>query len=1132
MSDDAGADRPLDAPTLVTRRGAVAWMTRNHVAANLLMLAFIVGGLLVASRVKQEVFPEFTVDRVSVSVPYPGASPAEVEQGILLSIEDQVRGLDGVKEVTSTANEGSGNVSVELLTSADKGKALQDVKNAVDRIRSFPEDAERPVVSMVQVRNRVISLMVTGDTDRRVLRELAEGVRDELINRGDVTLVELGSVPRLEIAIEVPDETLRALDLTLADIARTVRASAVELPAGAIKTPGGEVLMRTQERRDVGAEFADIPIATTPEGTRVLIGDVATVRDGFEDTDNETFFDGKPAVQIDVYRVGQETPTSISNAVLAYVADAAGTMPDGIDLIPWDDDSEEFRDRMKLLLKNAFLGLILVLLLLGLFLEPRLAFWVTLGIPISILGAFLIIPFTGASVNMISLFAFIVTLGIIVDDAVVMGENIYARREQGMPALDAAILGAREIAGPITFAVLTNIAAFMPLMFVPGAAGNLFGQIPAVTIAVFIVSLVESIFVLPAHLSHRGADTAFWRIASVPSQVFGRLLAQFVDWVYEPLLRIALRGRYITAATGVATLILCAMFVRSGGLPFTFIPRIEGDTVTARATLPFGVPVETAREIQARLVAAVDEAIGASGQDDIVRGRVTTIGSFPSGGGPGGPPSTGGGGAHLVGVQVRLVPSSERTMGAVDFSRLWREAVGEVPGVESLSFRAEIGAGGEAIDIQLTHRDADTLDRAAVILGESLREFNGVTDVDDGVAAGKPQLDVRIRPEARSLGVTASDIARQLRGGFFGIEALRQQRGRNEIRVLVRLPESERRTLNTLENMTIRPNGGGEIPLGSAVTFEEGRSYTQIRRKEGRRIKNITADVEDGVTSADTVLQEVRNNVLPDLLAAHPGLGFSLEGEQNDRRESLSSLAIGFPMAMLAIYALLAIPFRSYVQPLLVMAAIPFGAIGAVIGHWLLGYGLSIMSMFGVIALAGVAVNDSLVLVFTANRLRDRADAAGGAGMTEQEGARGLAPFEAVVQAGKRRFRPILLTSLTTFFGLAPMIFETSVQARFLIPMALSLGFGILFATVVILVLLPSLYLILEDGQSALRQTVEAADSWRPRPDAGAGAGGGGGTGTGTGAGMNARSGAAGPAATATRSPQSPDAGAGAGGAG
>jgi len=1031
-------------------RGPIAWMARNHVAANILMVIFIAGGLLFSSGVKQEVFPEFSVDMVSISVPYPGASPAEVEQGILLSIEDEVRGLDGVKEVTGRAAEGVGSVAVELLTSANPQKALQDVKNAVDSILSFPEDAERPVVSLVEQRNQVLTLILYGDEEEHALRELAERTREELLALEEITLVELAAVPRYEIAIEVPQAALRAYDLTLPQIGMLVRESALELPAGGVRTEGGEVLLRTQERRDFAHEYLDVPVATTPDGTLVRLGDIARIHEDFEETDQEAFYRGKRAMRLNVFRVGDETPQEVSDAVREFVAEAHAELPPGVDYAIWNDSSEIYRDRMRLLLKNAILGLALVLLILGLFVDPRLAFWVTLGIPISILGSFLFIPFTGASINMISLFAFIITLGIIVDDAVVMGENIYEKRQRGMPFLRAAIEGAHEISGPIVFAVLTNIVAFMPLFFVPGSTGNLFRQIPAIVVAVFVVSLVESLFILPSHLSHRGKDSLFWRVVGLPNRAFSRVLRFVIDRLYTPQVYVLAKYRYATIATGTALLLLALGTVAGGHLRFTFLPRIDSDLVTAQATLPFGVPVERSREVQARIVEAAHRAVDRSGGDAIVRGIYTQIGS-PLDEGPGAPPTVlGASGSHLVGVQINLVPSNQREISGVELADAWREATGEIAGVESLSFSAEITAGGgTAIEVQLSHRDTDTLERAATELAAELAGYAGVEEIDDGYARGKHQLSFRVDPEARSLGITAFDLAQQVRGAFYGFDAIRQQRGRNEVKVKVRLPEEERSTLHTVEELIVRTPEGGEVPLREAARVEAGYAYTDIRRQDGRRVVSVSADVDEDLSNANKILASLEENELPALLARYPGLSYTFEGAQATQRESLSALAAGFALALIVMYGLLAVPFKSYFQPLIVLIAIPFGFIGAVIGHFLLGFGLSLISLFGLIALAGVVVNDSLVLVVTANRLREQEE--------------GTTAYDAVCRAGIRRFRPILLTSLTTFFGLAPMIFETSVQARFLIPMAISIGFGILFGTVIILGMVPALYLFLED---------------------------------------------------------------------
>ncbi len=1049
--------------------GPIAWMARNHVAANLMMLLFLVGGLMLSTRVKQEIFPEFTADTITVSVLHRGASPAEVEQGVILSIEDEVRGLDGVKEVRATATESRAKVTIELLTGADTGKALQDVKNAVDSILSFPEEAERPIVSLSKMRNLVLTLLVHGSQDEQTLRDLAERIRDELLQRPGVTLIELAAARPLEISLEVPQRNLRAYNLTLDRIAREVREAAIELPAGGVKTPGGEVLLRTQERRDFAREYANIPVAAAPDGSQILVGDIAHIHDGFEETDVEAVFNGQRAVRIQIFRVGNESPQSVSDTVRAYVAEIEPDLPPGIGLAVWNDRSEVYRDRVNLLVKNAFLGLVLVLLLLGIFLDPKLAFWVTLGIPISILGSFLFLPLTGASINMISLFAFIITLGIVVDDAVVVGENVYERRERGMPFLQAAIEGARDIAGPVLFAVLTNIVAFLPLAFVPGTFGRFFGQIPAVVVAVFVVSLIESLFILPAHLSHQTQENRVWAVLGKPRRIFNDLLQRCMKQGYQPFLRLALANRYTTLATGIALLILAGGAIGGGHVPFSFIPRIDTDVVAAQATLPFGVPMETSRRVQHQLLTAAAATVEEHGGADILEGTYALIGaSLPSFG----PPRTEGvGGSHLVGVQVSLVSSDQREIGSLEFVDAWRAASRHIVGIETLTFEAETNVSeGADIDIQLTHRDRPTLEAAATELAQVLAGYAGVRDIDDGFARGKPQLSLTLKPEARSLGINATDLARQVRSAFYGAEALRQQRGRNEVRVMVRLPENERRTAHTVERLMLRTAGGGEIPLFQAADVERGRAYTEIRRREGRRIIAVTAGVDKSTANTSTIMAEVLSRELPVLMQKYPGLSYALEGEELSRQESLEALGIGFAFALLGIYGLLAVPFRSYVQPVLVMLSIPFGIIGALLGLILLGHDLSVISLFGIVALSGVVINDSLVLVVTANSMR-----------TTQQ----LSASEAISQAGTRRFRPILLTSLTTFFGLTPMIFETSVQARFLVPMAISLGFGILFATAIILVLLPASYLILEDLQqlpSALRTLFRQHSPARPDP--------------------------------------------------
>ena len=1053
------------------RSGPIAWMATHPVAANLLMIALLAGGFLSALRIKQEVFPEFSLDVVGISIPYPGASPGEIETGVLMVTEDAVRGIEGVKRITSTASEGRGSVSVELLSSADIDRALQDVKNAVDRIVTFPEDIERPTVSLLENRNKVVTLAVLGPYSEGTLRDTAERVRDDLSSREDVTLTELGAVKGLEISVEIPSGTLRTYGLTPEDVARRIRATAVEVPAGSIKTEGGEVLIRTTERREYGREFAEIPIISRPDGSVVRLGEIAEITDGFQDVDLYDTVDGLPAVTIEVYRVGDETPVSISDATKAYLAELAPELPEGMQVRIISDESVIFRGRVELLLRNASLGLVLVLLMLGLFLEPRLAFWVTLGIPISILGSFLFLSQTEASINMISLFAFIVTLGIIVDDAVVVGENIYEKRERGMSAMQASIEGAREIAAPVTFAVLTNIVAFMPMLFVPGASGKLYLQIPAVAISVFLISLVESLLILPAHLAHSPKRTLFWRIVSLPSDRFSRLLNVFIERVYGPVVRLATREHYLTVSIGVTMLILCLAVVVGGWIPFNFMPKIDADFVTVNARLPVGVPVERTDQVRARLMTALEETIEEVGGRQSIESVRALVGGRITGMGPMGGSSINS--ANQLGIRVELAPEDRRTISAVEFSRLWQANTGDLAGLENLTFDSEIGrSAGAAIDVQLSHKDRAILDAASLEVADALRTFEGVSGIDAGVARGKSQLNYELTQEARSLGIDSAQLARQTRSYLYGSEALRQQRGRNEIRVMVRLPEAERETLHTLENLLLRAPDGTEIPLNEAVDVTVGRAYTSIKRTDGRRINAVTAEVDPLEISGNEVVAVLESDVLPPLLRKYPGLSWSFEGEQSEQTDSLASLGMGFAYALFGIYALLAIAFRSWAQPLIVMTAIPFGIIGAVGGHLLLGYGLSLISLFGIIALAGVVVNDSLVLLVTVNDLRRRNP--------------DLPVRELVCRAGARRFRPILLTSVTTFCGLLPMIFETSVQARFLIPMAISIAFGILFATFIILLIVPALYLVLEDlvrFRSWLFGTLEEEPPRTPQPD-------------------------------------------------
>ncbi len=1040
-------------------RGSLAWMAKNGVAANVLMLGLIVGGLAtLASGLKQEVFPEMDLDEVMVLVAYPGASPAEVEQGVVLAIEEAAAGLDGVKEVRASATEGAATINIELLLGADTDRALNDIKSAIDRITSFPENAERPTVSVISNRQQVLSVVLYGDVDEATLRALAEDTRRTLLHDDRITSVELSGVRPLEISVEVPQARLRQHGLTLTNIADRIRAASVELPGGGVKTDGGEVLLRTTERRDRGEEFGQIIVLSLPDGSQVRLRDIAVVKDGFRETDQEATFNGKRAAMINVFRVGGQTPLEVAAAAKEHVAQLEQTLPRGLSVATWFDRSEMYEGRIGLLLGNARIGLLLVLMILALFLEARLAFWVTLGIPVSFAGALLFFPIGDVSVNMLSLFAFIIALGMVVDDAIVVGEAIYKERLEGKPPLAAAIAGVKEVAHPVVFSVLTTCVAFAPLLFVPGIAGKFFRVIPVVVIAVLLISLIESLFVLPAHVAHPMPawlrvvlSPYLWVMRRLAKLEMPRRLQRYVDGSYLPILRKAIDWRYFTVACGVAVAIVTAGFV-VGRVPFTFLPKIDGDVISAQLKMPGGTPVAETARITKRIAAAAraimeDERPSEKYPMPISRGLYEQTGARlsiePDSEGPARKE-----GSHLSTVMAYLVDQDDRRITTGEFVRRWREGIGEIAGVDSLVFVYGDGISpGKPLDFELTHDDLDTLELAARRLAREMGAYRGLADIDSGVVRGKEQLDFRLTDAAVAQGLTEIELARQVRAAFFGAEAVRQQRGRDEVRVYVRLPLEERRSLYHVEELVMRTPTGGEMPFSQAAEVTRGRAHTIINRVDGRRSINVTSDVSGKDTNANWIVSAIRKREMPQLLADVPGLEFALGGEMARQAEVLKSLTLGFFIALIVMFSILAVAFRSYSQPLLVMSAIPFGAVGAVWGHVLMGFDLSLVSVMGVVALSGVLCNDSLILIVSINRNRES----------------GMGLSDAVVAACRRRFRPIFLTSVTTFFGLAPMMFETSVQARFLVPMAIALGFGVLFATLIMLLIVPCNFLILED---------------------------------------------------------------------
>ena len=825
-------------------RGPIAWMAGHSVTANLLMLVFLVGGVIWGSRIKQEVFPDFDLDIVNITVPYPGASPEEVERGIVLAVEEAVQGLEGIKEMSASAQEGVGKVTVEILEGENIQRLAQDIQNEVDRISSFPEEAEDPVVVIAQRKRYVVSMALHGDQSEWDLREVAEDIRDRLIQDPDITQVEMEGVRSYEISIELSQATLRAYNLTLEEVAQRIGRASVESPGGAIKTEGGDILVRMKERRDWGPEFGKIPIITANDGTEVLLENIAVIKDGFEETDNFATYNGKPAVMIMVYRVGDQTPISVSDAVRRQVEIINQNLPPGLALDARNDRSDIYRQRLNLMLRNGYLGLGLVFVLLAIFLEARLAFWVSLGIPISILGSFLFLPVMGVSINMISLFAFIVTLGIVVDDAIVAGENIYQYRQSGLSWFEAAVRGAREIAMPVTFSVLTNIVAFMPMLFIPGFMGKVFRQIPLVVICVFGVSLIESLFILPAHIGHRKREN--------PSGLFGWLHGQqqrFSDFFtrmirtkYGPFLNLTLRYRYLTLSAGIVVLLITLAYVKSGRMGFELFPKVESDYAMVTAKLPFGTAVQKTEQVQQILVKAGQQIARENGGDNLVEGIYAVIN------------------ANETRVRVYLTPPEVRPISTAKLTELWRESVGSLPGLEFLKFESDAGGpgSGAAISVELSHRRIDVLEKVSAELAEAMGFFPNVTDIDDGFAPGKQQIDFRIKPEGRSLGLRSREVARQIRHAYYGAEVLRQQRGRNEVKVMVRLPAKERASEYNLEQMIMRTSGGIEIPLNEAVDLKRGRAYTTIDRRNGRRVVTRSTAASVPPATSDPGVKPIR----------------------------------------------------------------------------------------------------------------------------------------------------------------------------------------------------------------------------------------------------------------------------------
>ncbi len=1019
--------------------GIISWFAYNPVAANLLMIIIVTVGLGSSLFIQRAMFPTFSTDFIVVNMAYPGAAPEEVEQGVVLRIEEALGDLDGIDRIESTAVESMATVFIDARDEVDVLELMNDVKNRIDGIAHFPDDAEKPIINRLEPEDLAMFVQVWGDMSEREMTQLANEVKTELAALTDVSKVSIMGIRDYEIAIEVPEHKLREYHLTLGDIARTIAASSLDLPGGSVRTRTGDIMLRTKGQAYRQGEFEQIVLKTFPDGTRLTLGDVANVNDGFADGAGFAVFNGKYSVGLQVSAVGSQDVLDTAAATRAYVDEKNATLPEGVELSTWLDVTAYLDDRISMMVRNMTLGALLVFIVLALFLEIKLAFWVMVGIPICFLGALAIFSSTliGGSLNLMSLFGFILVLGIVVDDAIIIGEAAYAEQEIQGHSVSSIVDGALGVATPATFGVLTTICAFLPTLFIDGMFAAMPEALGWVVIFCLIFSLIESKWILPAHLAHSKPVTGgiLAQIDHVQEAV-NRHLKHFVQYRYKPMVERCIRRRYLTLATFISLLVLTGGLVAGGVVRYVMMPGTPSEYLQVELRMADGTPEARTLEVMVQIGRALEtvqaEYLEAHPDEDaFVRHNFST------------------GSQRVNGyVMAELTKAENRQIGTPEVVTRWREEIGYVPGAEVLAVSYSNGpSGGAAISFDLIHNNMEVLKLAAADLEAKLREYNGLYDIRNGAAATSDEFHLDILPLGEALGLTRYDLGSQVRHAFYGAEAQRIQRGSDEVKVMVRYPLEDRRSTASLDGMFIRTPTGDSVPFHTVAKAEIRPGFNKTSRLDYQRAVEVTAEAEKDLVEPSKVVAELSQDVLPELVARYPGLHWKISGMAEEERAMIVSMFTGLALALFGIYALLAIPTRSYLQPLIIMGVIPFGIIGAVVGHIITGHILSMLSFMGIIALSGVVVNDSLIMVDNVNK----AVAAGENKPT------------AVVNAGVRRFRAILLTSLTTFFGLVPMILETSVQAQEMIPMAVSLAFGIVFATVITLLLVPCLYMILDD---------------------------------------------------------------------
>lgn len=1028
----------------------IEWFARHPVVANLTMLFMLVGGGISLSNTSQEVFPEFTLEIIKVQVPYIGASPTEIEQSIIQPLEQQLNGIEDLTEMTAIAAEGVGVVNLEFSRNVDISRALNDVKSEVDRITIFPEEAEAPIVSQVSGKTRAIEIAIAGAIPEDALRELAFKVRDDLVLLDGVSLVEVSRARDYEVSIEVSRERLRAFELTLGDLSNAIRRESLELPGGDLDTAKQSILVRTVGRNLTRADFEKIIIRTSPQDGALYLRDVATVVDGFAEQEEVAKIDGERAVFLDVFRVGDERVLEVVEVVEAYLENTLKpSLPSTVEVKIWRNDAVELDSRISLLLKNAIIGILLVAVALTLFLDLRLAFWVSVGIGVSFIGAFIPMSLLGISINALSMFGFILAIGIVVDDAIVTGENIFAEAERGVAPVDAAVKGAQRVSAPVIFAVATTVAAFTPLLLLPGILGKFLTDIPAVVILILGLSLIESLLILPNHLSHidvkNPPKNRLFQLADRARKRVNQGLQWFIEGPLEKALKFTTEHWFVTTTGAVTLLVLAVAIVANGYIKFSFFPQIEGNYVTASVEMSEGTALVQTEKVVTRLekigLELAAEFAEENDTDKVVESRLLLLGTQETAGGP---PTAGGAGvaeSNIGSVVLQLVAPEERSFSSAEFEARWRERLTAVKDQAKLTVSSSLTSFGSPVQLEISADTEASLLEAITQAEQGLSAIAGVFDISNDYAAGKREFRIALKEEARRYGLSLQGLAVQVRGAFFGDEALRIQRGRDEVRVYVRLPQAQRAHISDLYDYRIRTSDGGFVPLADVATIVEDVSPSTINRRNGRRLITITANIDNSVLSSQEVNTVLVESILPQISQALPDVRFDFGGEAREQGDVGSVLGRNFALALLAIFTLLAIPFRSYVQPLIVMLVIPFGLVGAVLAHLVMDLYLGMLSIFGLVGLAGVVINGALVQVDFANELKQK----------------GYAIKDAWVAAGKSRFRPIFLTALTTFLGVGPLILEQSVQAQFLIPMAASIAFGVLFGTLIQMLLVPAL---------------------------------------------------------------------------